>query len=512
MNPQTESSAGSNHRLYDALLDYARSPGKSNVSLREPALLFASFRQILQIAAGRALEAESMNDERKAALRRAACFFTRTALLYPGADHYTLMGLDRNFDGAALKDHYRLLMRLIHPDFAGTLPFAWPADAAVRVNLAYEVLSSPVRRSEYEKSMAHASQMPSPPKVEQRRTALVLRKPRAGISRSRFRQFVLISTVAGTCAVLISLLMSGQEPVRLVQRGQLAVAKPAAERVAAAGQAAAAPEIEQPQPTAPPDPVLEAPTQPHASPAAAVSALMNKMFTAATSQRPPVAQHVARPQVQAPQAQAPQPAPVETHRLPSATPPDNAAANVTTPSPVPASTAVVYLDPAPMPAPARAPLPAPVTNPAPPTVAVAVPVAVPVAAPVAAPVARPVPLAGVTLGEAQPLLAKLLLQLESGSGERVIGLLERDARSRPGAQALSRHYDELVEGMRPVRLAQVEFNAEPADGRLLVTGHVNLQSGGLIGGPPLKKMVLRAEFESRNGTVVMTGLSGVPPN
>jgi hypothetical protein len=177
---------------------------------------------------------------------------------------------------------------------------------------------------------------------------------------------------------------------------------------------------------------------------------------------------------------------------------------MTTASPVAASTAVVYLDPAPAPAPARAPSPAPVTNPAPPTVAVAVPVA--------APVARPVPVAGVTLGEAQPLLAKLLLQLESGSGEGVIGLLEREARGRPGAQALSRQYDELVEGMRPVCLAQVEFNAEPADGRLLVTGHVHLQSGGLIGGPPLKKMVVRAEFESRNGTVVMTGLSGVPAN
>ncbi|MEO8654036.1 MAG: hypothetical protein ABI409_07930 [Ramlibacter sp.] len=140
------------------------------------------------------------------------------------------------------------------------------------------------------------------------------------------------------------------------------------------------------------------------------------------------------------------------------------------------------------------------------------PVTITFAAPVANPVPRPVPVAGLTLSEAQPLLSKLLQQLESGFGDRVIGLLEREARSKPEAQALSRQYDDLVAGLRPVRLSQVEFKAEPADGRLLVTGHVQLLGGGLAVGSPGKKMVLRAEFASREGTVVMTGLSGVPAN
>jgi hypothetical protein len=120
--------------------------------------------------------------------------------------------------------------------------------------------------------------------------------------------------------------------------------------------------------------------------------------------------------------------------------------------------------------------------------------------------------AGITLSDAQPLLAQLLQQLESGFGERVIGLLERDARNKPEARALSRQYDDLVAGVQPVRLSQVEFNAEPADGRLFVTGHVHIQTGLQTAQSSGKKMVIRAEFASRDGTVVMTGLSSASGN
>ncbi len=343
MNPQPESSARSSQQLHDALLDYVRSPGKSNVALREPALLFASFRQILQIAAGREPEAGTTTDEERASLRRAACFFTRTALLFPGADHYTLMGLDRNFDGPDLKDHYRLLMRLIHPDFAGTLPFAWPEDAAVRVNLAYEVLSSPVRRSEYEKSLAAASKKPSPAKVERTRTALVVRKPRAGISRSRFKQLVVISSVAGTGAVLLSLQMGGQEPVHLVQRGQgpAARAKPAAERVPAAVQDSA-PEVPQAEPAALAEADPAPPAQARTSPAAAVGALMSRVFTSAPREHTPVAKAAVGVPTPPPQPSNLQAA---THQSSPRT--DTPRVDLAPAPPVPASNAVVYLEPAP---------------------------------------------------------------------------------------------------------------------------------------------------------------------
>ena len=132
--------------------------------------------------------------------------------------------------------------------------------------------------------------------------------------------------------------------------------------------------------------------------------------------------------------------------------------------------------------------------------------------PVTPPPARPAPVAGVSLAEAQPLLSILLQHLESGQGERLINMLDRAARNKPGAQALSRHYDGLVDGMKPVRLSHVEFKAEPADGRLVVTGNIRLQVGEQTIGSLGKLMVLRAEFASRDGAVVMTGLSGLPGN
>ncbi len=154
-----------NPHMHTALLEYAKAPGKYHVALRQPPLLFASIREILQIAADRAPELQAATEEEKTELRRAACFFVRTVLLSPGADHYTLLGLDRNFDGAELKNRYRLLMRLIHPDFSAAAAVSWPQDAAVRVNLAYEVLSSAVQRAEYETRLAAASKIATAPQV-----------------------------------------------------------------------------------------------------------------------------------------------------------------------------------------------------------------------------------------------------------------------------------------------------------------------------------------------------------
>ena len=114
--------------------------------------------------------------------------------------------------------------------------------------------------------------------------------------------------------------------------------------------------------------------------------------------------------------------------------------------------------------------------------------------------------------QAQPLLSQLLQVMESGRGERILNLLDAEARSKPSAQALSRQYDTLVDGARPVRVSHVEFKAEPGDGRLLVIGNLRVLAGEQTIGAMGKKMVLRAEFASREGSVVITGLSGGPVN
>ena len=131
--------------LLPALLDFERSPGRYRVVLREPRPLFEHTLAVLQLAVGRSVDGladlahePAQTDE----LKRAARFFVRTVLLRPGVDHYTLLGLAPGCEADELREHYRLMIRLTHPDFevAGE---CWPAGAATRVNLARDLLSSP---------------------------------------------------------------------------------------------------------------------------------------------------------------------------------------------------------------------------------------------------------------------------------------------------------------------------------------------------------------------------------
>src|SRR4051812_15199502 len=91
MKAEAEPATPSASTLRFALVDYFDAPGKYQLRLRQPALLFSSIREILQIASGRgAAEHRGADDER---LLQAANFFIRAALLYPGADHYAVLGL-----------------------------------------------------------------------------------------------------------------------------------------------------------------------------------------------------------------------------------------------------------------------------------------------------------------------------------------------------------------------------------------------------------------------------------
>lgn len=426
-----------------ALLDFQRYPGKYPVGHHQPALLFASIPLILQLAAGKSSGADDPH------LKRAACFFVRTALLYPGADHYALLGLTRNSGAATLKEHYRLLMRLVHPDFAGSLGSSWPADAAARLNLAYEVLGSEPRRALHDEQLAAASS-PRPPRSPIPRP--ILKAPPAK-SRSADPRLVLKLLaggfgVAGAAGVGMLVLLNDSDKDSLVQ-------KPLHAAVAA----------------------LSAPPA-----------------------TPPI-------------TAAPGTAEVVTATFRTAAPPMPAAARPAAARPLGVSTAA--------PAPPNAdgflhPIPAAIAPSAPPVDAAvaavpAAPVALAVQAPPAVtPVAAPNP--GLTLMEAQPLLATLLQYVQRGQGGQLLTLLDRDARKSPAALALSRRLDALAEGAHPIKLSHVEFRAEPAEGRLIVTGHMQLHTGEPGSGAPGKKLSVRAEFAARQGTVVMTALSGLGGN
>jgi hypothetical protein len=542
-----------------ALLDFHRTPGKYALIRRQPSLLFASVKDVMQIASGRAPD----NDDGvapAAEVQKAACFFIRSALLYPDADHYALLGLEAEAEASIIKDRYRQMMRLMHPDFADALSEAnWPADAATRVNQAYDVLSSPVRRRAYDDQRnPPPAPAAAPPRPEMRAATFraASARPPAIDPRYRLKQLAVVFGVTGSMALAATLYISStNEKESLVQRSReidamVAAALPAdepsneaappnpapakreeAEKVVVADAVIVPPPIQLPAAVvaaAPaPAPVIARP------PAAPVVAAV---VPAPTPAPPPITK---RPELPAVVAAAPARAPAPPAVIATITPlpaPAVAAAPIPVPvaviiaaAPTPAPTAapaVIAPRPAPppivaAPVPAAVPAPAPATAPAPSPVFAPIPAPAPapivvamakpaVFSPAPGPAAAPVrAVPGVTLAEVHPLLSKLLQQMESGWGDQVLSVLEREARGTPAAQSLARNYNALLEGGHRVRLANVQFKAEPREGRLLVTGRVSMLVGEQLPGATPKQLSVQAEFMSRDGSVVMTHLAQV---
>lgn len=492
--------------LQAALLDYFSAPGKYQLTLRQPALLFGSVREILQVAAGRGASAD-MSPAEAGKLAEAANFFLRAALLYPGADHYAVLGLAPRTEPVELKERYRLLMRLIHPDFTPSGPAAWPTDAAVRVNRAYEVLSSPVLRKEYDEQLASLHSQRSA-EATAAKVARPVARPRRLEPKWAPSPAVIWGAAAALGVLTVMLLMPSGERVDLVQKSPVTPASPQAPVPAATHQAALA--------AAP----ATAPTELQASPSLAEGPPTRPLSLPEPAPAPRVA---AAPPAAVPvpvPAPVPAPAAAPRHNLPVAAPTKRVA-------PPPVMVAMPQRTPVPVARPAEpaaapavvaraqeetpvAPAPRPV---APAPVAESAGLA---SAPPAVP-ARPAPqvitVAAVptapTLADAQPLLSQLLQVLESGNGNQLLRLLESDARRAPSAQALSTQYDQLVRA-RPVRLTQVEFKGETREGVLLVTGRIRLHAGEPTIGSHGERFLVRAEFVSRGGKVLLSGLSGAP--
>jgi DnaJ domain len=495
MQPTALEAGSSRQGLGAALLDYSRSPGKYQVAQRQPPALFVALRDVLQIAVGR--EGDAGADE-AAGLHDPARFFIRTALLYPGADHYALLGLERNAGNADLKDRYRLMMRLLHPDFSGPTAGAWPPDSAVRVNKAYEVLSSAVQRREYDASLGPLPMPVLTSSAGARGAGAVPAQVVPKTRESSFRKLALACALAGAVFVVLMLFAGGaSETNQLVQRVPV---EPTPTRLALQEEA---PLILMPDPSTGPQRLPEAPVQvqSHTRTVPHAAAKDSKPTLAAAA---PTAALIGRAAAPVPATMVAAQAPVRA--VPGLeTPPAR-------PSFVSTQTSPGTTSPASIPVEHKLESQAPVTV----TSAVAQPspsLAAPAPAAIQTQQAqRPAWKAAPTLMDVQPLLSQLLQLLESGRGERILNMLDVEARRNPSAQALSRQYDSVVDGARPVRLLHVEFKAEPADGRLLVVGHFRVLAGEQTIGALGKKMALRAEFASRDGTVVITGLSGGPVN
>lgn len=461
-----------------ALLDYHRLPGKHTLALRQPALLFASVRDVLQLAADRSLDDDGPPPAPP--VLHAARFFIRTALLRPDADHYTLLGVTREADTAAIKDHYRALMRLTHPDFAKSLARAdWPADAATRINGAYEVLSSPDKRHLYDEQTAAppAQPMPAAAREAPRPQQAANRAPAAhtGDPRRVLRHLALgFGALGGLALALMWMATAQNDRDVLVQRRTPRVDK----LNSLFGRT---------------DPAPGNPADTDTSLSAAIARALPAILGTPAPAPAPVASAAAS----LPKAVALTPAPAA-----SAAAPDPVVAIAppaeTAPAPVVAASAAPPSVIAAAPAPVVAAPPAP----APPSAAPAV---VAAAAPAAPAALRPAPPAGPTMRDVQSQLMRLVGEVESGWGDNLIAQLDFGARSTPAALAVAREFDNLCDGVRPVKIAKVDFKGASRDGRLIVTGQLTLNVRDASAAT--RQFALQAEFVQRDGAPVLTRLA-----
>jgi hypothetical protein len=120
----------------------ARTLGNLDVVLRLALRLPVEFRDpaLRGPAAAAALERDALSCIRQ-------CFFRDEAT------HYDVLGLAPDASPEAVREHFGLLMRLIHPDRqgAGTV---WPESFAARANRAYAVLKVPEARAAYDAELA----------------------------------------------------------------------------------------------------------------------------------------------------------------------------------------------------------------------------------------------------------------------------------------------------------------------------------------------------------------------
>lgn len=466
--------------LLATLHEFERTPGRFSLSLREPRLLFDEAHAVLWLATGRNVEELGLAAEEEASARRAARFFVRTALLRQGSDHYTLLGLTQAASSEQVREHYRLMIRLTHPDFEAGGEH-WPSDAASRINIANDVLSSAVRRREYDESLqpaapaaaAHAakvSPVPTPP-AAQPAAAARRKPPRAGGRWSGGLSTRTKAVLAGLGALLSAgalWLLNGTDSGSLTARQRsinddtasyvesglgfglgLRPAPPstAAQPVARSeGVALARPTAAQPAAAAPGTPAA----------AATVIAAPVRMATAEADTAAGVSLQIAR-QLTAVRAE-----------------------------PVAATAAEVIQSSAPAPTPVAAAAPAPV-------------------AVVAGAAQR------LTMQQVHPLMSNVLASLPSGRGETLAQWIAPEWRSRPANQAFVSQFNQWLAGQRVKEINKIALSSQPQGDNLIVDGVVQVTTLQTAAGEQARSLRLRALFQPQDGQAVLTQLTASEP-
>ena len=152
----------------DLAIEVEQHPGRHRALLAGRGVLPDDVFELIRLA----LEAARADDHGRSDARlRAALYFVEHVLLAEGADHYRVLGLTRGCAPDAVRQHYRLMMSVFHPDRSGWL-IGDREDLAARINLAYQVLRTPARRAALDLELSRTErQQAAPPKASPIRAA-----------------------------------------------------------------------------------------------------------------------------------------------------------------------------------------------------------------------------------------------------------------------------------------------------------------------------------------------------
>jgi curved DNA-binding protein CbpA len=132
----------------------------------------------------------SAHDQREVV--EAARAFVRQVCLRERSTHYQALCLDPGADREAIKENYRLLMALLHPDRQDAATHDWPTGCAQRVNEAYAVLSDEARRVDYDQDLQRVH---APPPSFDPHVMAAAHGPSRGHRRPLMRPFLIVTSV-----------------------------------------------------------------------------------------------------------------------------------------------------------------------------------------------------------------------------------------------------------------------------------------------------------------------------
>src|SRR5438045_1682457 len=145
-------------RIVDVLQRFYRDPARYRSQMLHAATRFGNLNLVLRLALGRPVESfdsAPAGSDAAAQLERAAVFFVQHIFFRDDASHYEILGLQPEAEPDAIRENFRLLMQLIHPD-RHSYDTAWPENFAARANRAYTVLKNGEARAAYDQQQHEA--------------------------------------------------------------------------------------------------------------------------------------------------------------------------------------------------------------------------------------------------------------------------------------------------------------------------------------------------------------------